>query len=82
MKKAIATLALGILLATGFAAVNAQTTPGGEMKKSGSEAKKAGTSLGHDVKKGRIVRGGKKFGQHIGRSAKHVGKGVKKAATP
>jgi hypothetical protein len=81
MKKTIATLALSIMLATGFGAVNAQS-PGSEMKKSGSEAKKAGTSLGHNVKKGRVVRGGKKFGQHVGRSAKHVGKGVKKAVTP
>ncbi len=78
MKKAIATLALATMLATGYAAVNAQTTPGGEMKKSGSEVKKAGKSMGHNVKHGRIVRGGKEFGQHIGRGGKHVGKGVKK----
>ena len=59
-----------------------QTTPGGEMKQTGGEAKKAGTSLGRNVKRGRIVRGGKEFGQHLGRGAKHLGKGVKKAATP
>ncbi len=86
MKKIIRTLAFSVLVVIGFASANAQTTPGAEMKKSGSEAKKAGQSLGHNVKHGRIVRGGKKFGQHTGSSAKHagkgIGKGVKKAVTP
>jgi len=51
----------------------------GEMKASGSEVKKAGTSAGRNVKHGRIVRGGKHFGKHIGRAGKHFGKGTKKA---
>lgn len=82
MKKAIVLLTLLLTLALGFTPASAQTTPGGEMKKSGSEAKKAGTSLGHHVKHGRVVRGGKEFGKHVGRSGKHIGKGVKKAVTP
>ena len=52
----------------------------GEMKQSGKEAGKAGTSLGSNVKHGRVVRGGKHFGQHMGRAGKHFGKGTAKAA--
>ena len=50
-----------------------------EMKESGSEVKKAGTSAGRHVKRGRIVRGGKHFGKHVGRAGKHFGRGTKKA---
>ena len=49
----------------------------GQMKQSGSEVGKAG-SMGHNVKHGRIVRGGKHFGKHMGRSGKHFGRGTKK----
>jgi len=51
----------------------------GQMKESGNEVKKAGTSGAHDVKHGRIVRGGKHFGKHMGRAGKHFGRGTKKA---
>jgi hypothetical protein len=51
-----------------------------EMKKSGSEAKKAGTSLAGDVKKGKVARGGKNFGKHAYKSGKHFGKGTAKGA--
>jgi hypothetical protein len=54
-------------------------TSGGQMKESGSEVKKAGKSMGRNVKHGRIVRGGKHFGKHIGRAGKHFGRGTKKA---
>jgi len=85
MKKVIGALMLIAVLAAGLASVNAQTA-GTEMKKSGTEAKTAGKSLGKNVKKGRIVRGGKEFGKHAGSSGKHVGKGVakgvKKVVTP
>lgn len=54
-------------------------TSGGQMKESGSEVKKAGKSMGHNVKHGRILRGGKHFGKHIGRAGKHFGRGTKKA---
>jgi hypothetical protein len=61
-----------------------QDTPGkptakGQMKQSGKEVGKAGKSLGHNVKRGRIVRGGKRFGKHIGYAGRHVGRGTKHA---
>lgn len=59
---------------------NRNSTIKGEMKKSGSEVGKAGKSLGSNVKHGRVVRGGKHFGQHMGRAGKHFGKGTGKAA--
>jgi hypothetical protein len=59
---------------------NRNTSIKGEMKQSGKEVGKAGTSLGSNVKHGRIVRGGKHFGQHMGRAGKHFGKGTAKAA--
>ena len=59
---------------------NAKPTVGGEMKESGKEVGKAGTSLGHNVRHGRPVRGGKQFGKHIGRAGKHFGKGSGVAA--
>jgi hypothetical protein len=86
MKRIIGAMMLIFTLAAGSAPASAQTTPKDEMKKSGSEAKKAGQSLGRNVKHGRIVHGGKKFGEHAGSSGKHAGKGVsksvKKAVTP
>jgi Ni/Co efflux regulator RcnB len=57
---------------------NSNTTEG-QMKQSGSEVKRAGTSAGHDVKHGRVARAGKHFGKHIGRAGKHFGRGTKKA---
>ena len=57
-----------------------------QMKESGKEAGKAGKSLGHNLKRGRILRGGKRFGKHIGYAGRHLGRGtkhaVKKAVTP
>jgi hypothetical protein len=54
-------------------------TTKGQMKEGGKEAGKAGKSLGHNVKHGRIVRGGKRFGKHIGYAGRHVGRGTKHA---
>jgi hypothetical protein len=67
------------------AAFAQQDTPGkptatGQMKESGKEAGKAGKSLGHNVKHGRIRRGGKHFGKHIGYAGRHVGRGTTHAA--
>jgi len=45
----------------------------GQVKESGSEVGKAGKSLGHNIKHGRVLRGGKYFGKHMGRAGKHVG---------
>lgn len=75
------TCAIAISLAVTPVVVVAQNsnTSGGQMKQSGSEVKKAGTSAGHSVRHGRIVRGGKHFGKHMGRAGKHFGRGTKKA---
>lgn len=54
-------------------------TATGQMKESGKEAGRAGKSLGHNVKHGRIRRGGKRFGKHIGYAGRHVGRGTKHA---
>ena len=61
-----------------------QDTPGkptakGQMKQSGKEAGKAGKSLGYNLKHGRVLRGGKRFGKHIGYAGRHVGRGTKHA---
>lgn len=55
-----------------------QDTPGkptvkGQVKESGKEVGRAGTSLGHNVRHGRVVRGGKHFGRHVGHAGRHVG---------
>jgi hypothetical protein len=54
-------------------------TATGQMKESGKETKRAGKSMGKNVRRGRVVRGGKHFGKHIGKAGKHFGKGTKKA---
>jgi hypothetical protein len=54
-------------------------TAKGQMKESGREVVRAGKSLGHNVKHGRILRGGKRFGKHIGYAGRHVGRGTKHA---
>ncbi len=51
----------------------------GHMKESGKEVGRAGTEMGRNVKHGRIVRGGKHFGKHMGKAGKHFGRGTKKA---
>jgi hypothetical protein len=51
----------------------------GEMKEGGMEVKRAGKSMGHNMRHGRVVRAGKHFGKHFGRAGKHFGRGTKKA---
>jgi len=51
-----------------------------EMTQSGREVHDAGTSLGTNVKHGRVARGGKDFGSHMYRAGKHFGKGTGRAA--
>ena len=73
---------LGLILSFTVMSASAQennNTAKGEMKTSGSEIKRAGTTAGHDMKHGRVVRAGKHFGRHTGRSARHFGRGTKKA---
>ncbi|MGH9930635.1 MAG: hypothetical protein ACREA9_15610 [Pyrinomonadaceae bacterium] len=76
----LASLALSLALSplSGVAQEN-NNTSGGQMKESGSEVKKAGKSMGQNVRHGRIFRGGKHFGKHMGRAGKHFGRGTKKA---
>ena len=71
-------LSLGLTPLYGVAQQNNNTATG-QMKESGSEVGKAGKSLGRNVKRGRVVRGGKHFGKHMGRAGKHFGRGTKKA---
>jgi hypothetical protein len=54
-------------------------TTKGQMKEGSKEAGRAGKSLGHNVRHGRILRGGKRFGKHIGYAGRHVGRGTKHA---
>jgi hypothetical protein len=73
---------LGLMLFFPMASVNAQennNTSKGEMKTSGSEVKRAGTSAGRDMKHGRVIRAGRHFGRHSGRAGRHFGRGTKKA---
>src|ERR1700687_4750563 len=85
MRRVILTTAAVIILALAAPLAFAQQdTPGkpttkGQMKEGGKEVGRAGTSLGHNVKHGRIARGGKHFGKHIGYAGRHVGRGTKHA---
>lgn len=58
----------------------AKPTVKGEMKEGGKEMGKAGKSMGSNVKKGRVVRGGKEFGKHVAHGSKNIAKGTTKAA--
>jgi hypothetical protein len=87
MKRRVMKFSMVAMLAVSFAFTSAAAlgqntnanTAGGQMKESGKETKRAGRSMGRNVKHGRIVKGGKHFGKHIGRAGKHFGKGTKKA---
>lgn len=54
-------------------------TTKGQMKASGTEVGRAGKGMARSVRRGRLVRGGKRFGKHMGRAGKHFGRGTKKA---
>jgi hypothetical protein len=79
MKRILSAISVALALSFALSPATAQTTSKGEIKKSGSEVKQAGTSLGHNVKHGRVVRGGKHFGKHVGSAGKHFGRSTKKA---
>ncbi|HEV7745639.1 MAG TPA: hypothetical protein VGO56_11640 [Pyrinomonadaceae bacterium] len=84
MKKTILNFLVIFALAVSFALIpltgfaQNSNSSSGQMKASGSEVGKAGKSMGRNVKHGRILRGGKHFGKHMGRSGKHFGRGTKK----
>ena len=76
-------ISLGI--ATPYALAQEDTQKGkptvkGQMKEGTKEMGKAGKSLGHNVKHGRIARGGKHFGKHVYHGGKHYAKGTGRAA--
>lgn len=74
----MAAMALSLSLPLyGFAQQNNNTATG-QMKESGSEVGKAGKSMARHARRGRIVKGGKHFGKHMGRAGKHFGRGTKK----
>jgi hypothetical protein len=82
IKQLLTGAALGLALALTAPHATAKqnsNTATGQMKQSGSEVKRAGTSAGHNMKHGRVVRAGKHFGKHVGRAGKHFGRGTKKA---
>lgn len=87
IRQVILTTAAVIILALAAPLAFAQQdTPGkptakGQMTEGGKEVGKAGTSLGHNVKHGRVVRGGKHFGKHMGYAGRHIGRGTKHAVT-
>jgi hypothetical protein len=76
----MAVMALSLLLTPlyGIAQQNDNTAKG-LVKQSGTEVGRAGQSMGRNVKHGRVLRGGKHFGKHMGRAGKHFGRGTKKA---
>ncbi len=53
-------------------------TATGQIKESGTEVGRAGKSMGRNVRHGRVLRGGKYFGKHMGRAGKHFGRSSKK----
>ncbi len=75
----VLSLSLAFMAVASFAQNTNTNTAGGQMKASGNETKKAGQSMGRNVKHGRVVRGGKHFGKHMGKAGKHFGRGTKKA---
>jgi len=75
----IAAMALSLSLPLGGYAQQNNNTATGQMKESGSEVGKAGKSMARHVKHGRMVRGGKHFGKHMGRAGRHFGRGTKRA---
>lgn len=54
---------------------------GGNFKGAGQEVGQGGQELGHEMKHGKPIAGGKEFGVGVGRAAQKVGSGVKKAVT-
>ena len=73
-----------IIFTLGTIAFAQQDTQGaptakGQMKAGAKEAGKAGKSLGHNLKRGRVLRAGKRFGKRIGYAGRHIGRGTKHA---
>ena len=54
---------------------------GGNFKGAGKDVGEGGQELGHEIKQGKPVAGGKEFGIGVSRAAKKVATGVQKAVT-
>jgi peptidoglycan hydrolase-like protein with peptidoglycan-binding domain len=54
---------------------------GGSFKGAGQEVGQGGQELGHEMQQGKPIAAGKEFGLGVGRAAKKVASGVKKAVT-
>jgi peptidoglycan hydrolase-like protein with peptidoglycan-binding domain len=54
---------------------------GGSFKGAGQDVGEGGQELGHEIKQGKPIAGGKEFGIGVSRAAKKVATGVQKAAT-
>ena len=54
---------------------------GGNFEGAGQNVKDGSKELGHEMQQGKPVAGGKEFGIGVGRAAKDVASGVKKAVT-
>ena len=63
----------------GLIAQQNTNTATGQMKETGKETKRAGKTMATHMKHGRVVKGGKHFGKHMGKAGKHFGRGTKKA---
>jgi peptidoglycan hydrolase-like protein with peptidoglycan-binding domain len=60
----------------------APESEGADFKQAGQDVGKGGQDMGHQMKEGKPLAGGKEFGQEVGHAGKKVGQGVKKAASP
>lgn len=76
---AVIILALAAPVAFGQQDTQGKPTAAGQMKEAGKQTGKAGKSLGHNLKRGRVLRAGKRFGKHIGYAGRHVARGTKRA---
>jgi len=54
---------------------------GGSFKGAGQEVGQGGQELGHEMQQGKPIAAGKEFGLGVGRAAKKVASGVRKAVT-
>jgi hypothetical protein len=55
---------------------------GASFKDAGQEVGKGGVELGHEMKEGKPIAGGKEMGKSLGRAGSEVGEAVKKAVSP
>ena len=53
-----------------------------DFKAAGKDVGRGGEGVGHEMKQGKPIAAGKDMGEGVGKGAKKVGKGVKKAVSP